>query len=105
VIIVRLRRPTFGAILCVLDTVVLGVVDPVAKTVRESDVAESELPSVLLQNRIVIHGRSPVGRRLRLLLEVFASPGTEALVHRADELGDVASLRGRDEDAALPELS
>ena len=74
------------------DSVILCVVHPVTQAVCQSDVAENELPSVLLQDRIVIHRRSPVGRRVRFLLEVFAPLGTEAFVHRADELGDVAAL-------------
>lgn len=76
-------------------------VDPVAKPVRKDRVLDRSLAPISPWGREMLVGRIPVavfGERLEVrgTTQLF---GTAALGHPALHLCDVASLRGRDEDA------
>ena len=88
-----------------VDLLAPGVVTPVAESVRQPDVVGGEVTSVLLESRIVVGSRLPIGPpRLRPRFEVPATAGAVALGHLAAHVDQLAVLGELPEDSANPEV-
>lgn len=71
---------------------------------REPDVVGGEVTPVLLESRIVVGGRLPIGPPRRFRIEVLAAAGAVALGHLAAHVDDLSVLGELPEDSADSEV-